>query len=256
MKTGLVSIIFLSHNSGELVEDSIRSIQSQTYQNWELLVVDDASQDDTIQKVLAFKNKDNRIRVSHTVYENGPAFQLNSALRDAKGRWVAFIKCGDLWEPNKLQKQIEFMEDNGYHFSYTKYRKLDIKRNHEGVVEGGIEKVTYKDLLKCCWLCYPTVMYDASVIGRLKVENLEECNDYALWLKVAKKADCHLLNDCLATQLIHRHTFSPFPIRDRIRWRYMVYHTEMRLNPIVCTFMTIRCLWNGMMKKINYSEKI
>ena len=81
MNTDVVSIIFLSHNSGELVDDSVKSVLAQTYQNWELLVVDDASKDDTIHKVLQFKERDNRIKLSQTVFENGPAKMMNSALR-------------------------------------------------------------------------------------------------------------------------------------------------------------------------------
>lgn len=255
MNTDLVSIIFLSHNSGELVEDSVKSVLAQTYQNWELLVFDDASNDDTIHKVLQFKEKDKRIKLSQTVFENGPAKMMNSALRTACGRWLAFMKCGDLWEPDKLQKQVEFMERNGYHFSYTKYLLLDKKKN-EDIVVWGIDKVTYHDLMKCFWLCYSTVMYDANEIGCLQVQNLKECNDYALWLKVAEKADCYLLNESLTTQSLYRHGYNPFPIRERVKWRYMVYRREMKLNPVVGIFMTIRCLWNGILKKIKYSETI
>lgn len=81
-------------------------------------------------------------------------------------------------------------------------------------------------------------------------------SDYALWIKVAKKYDCYLLNECLTTQLTNRHLFSPFPINFKIKWRFEVYYTEMGKNPFVSALMAVRCLWNGIMKKIKYSEKI
>ena len=255
MEYDLVSIIMLSHNKGRFVEESVRSVFAQTYQNWELLFVDDSSEDDTLKRLTELKDDDRRIHVSQTVFEVGAAKHLNTALKEANGKWIAFMQCGDIWEPNKLQHQVAFMTKNGYSFSYTKFRLMDENRQDQDVVVGGKEHVTYGDLLKCCWLCFPTVMYDASKVGRMQVKNLWECNDYALWIKVAMNYDCYLLNECLTTQLTNRHLFSPFPIKFKIRWRYEVYHTEMSMPPITSAFMTVRCLWNGIMKKIKYSEK-
>lgn len=256
MEKDLVQIIMLSHNNGKNVEESVKSILAQTYENWELLFVDDASKDDTIDKLLSLSKNDKRFRISLTVFENGIAMHLNSALKGVRGRWVAFMLCGDIWEPNKLQNQVAFMAKNGYSFSYTKFRLMDENRHDQGFVVGGKENVTYGDLLKCCWLCFPTVMYDATVVGVKQVKNLSDCNDYALWLKVAEKADCHLLNECLTTQLTNRHLYSPFPIGSKLKWRYEVYHTELRKNSLLSALMTVRCLWNGMVKKIKYLEKV
>lgn len=250
-----VSIIMLSHNKGDFVEESVKSIIAQTYQNWELLFVDDASNDDTMEKLTNLRENDSRFKVSYTVFENGTAMHLNSALRSVMGRWVAFILCGDIWEPDKLQKQIDFMKRNGYAFSYTKFRLMDRKKKDQGVIVGGKECVTYSDMIKCCWLCFPTVMYDTKVVGVKQVKNLRDCNDYALWLKVSEQCNCYLLNECLTTQLTERHLYSPFPISYKLKWRYEVYHTEMGMPPIISALLTIRCLWNGVMKKIKYTEK-
>ena len=256
MEKDIVSIIMLSHNNGQFVEESVKSILAQTYKNWELLFLDDSSKDNTVEKVMDLRAGDERITVSCTIFENGPAMHLNSALRSARGRWVAFINCGDIWDSNKLEKQVRFMEDNDYSFSYTKFQMKNENGVNHGTILGGKDVVTYSDMLKCCWLCFPTVMYDASKVGRMQVKNLWECNDYALWIKVSMNYDCYLLNESLTTQLSNRHLYSPFPINFKIKWRYEVYHTEMSMNPITSALMTIRCLWNGIMKKIKYSEKI
>ncbi len=252
----LVSIIMLSHNNGKFVDASIKSVLAQTYENWELLFVDDSSKDDTVQRALNLKKCDKRIKVSCTIFENGPAMHLNSALRSARGRWIAFINCGDIWSLDKLEKQVQYMEENDYSFSYSKFQMESENGDNYGAILGGKNVVTYNDMLKCCWLCFPTVMYDASKVGRMQVKNLWECNDYALWIKVAQKYNCYLLNECLTTQLTNRHLFSPFPITFKIKWRYEVYHTEMGKNQIISSLMTIRCLWNGIMKKIKYSERV
>lgn len=255
MEYGLVSIIMLSHNNGDFLEESVRSIMMQTYPNWELLFVDDSSKDNSVHKILEIFGDDDRIHVSYTVFENGPALHLNSALKAAQGEWIAFINCGDCWEPEKLERQVSFMINKGASFTYTKFRLKDENGKDAGVIVGGIKSVTYKDLMKCCWLCFPTVMYNAKTIGVMQVKNLWECNDYALWLKVSRKVDCLLLDECLSTQLTNRHLYSPFPIKNKIKWRYEVYHTEMDYNPIVSALMTIRSLSYGIWKKMNYSIK-
>jgi glycosyltransferase involved in cell wall biosynthesis len=246
----------LSHNNGKFVEESVKSILSQTYRNWELLFVDDSSKDDTLSKLLDLKNNDQRINVSATVFENGPAKVMNSALKNAHGRWIAFINCGDIWAPEKLERQVSFMMKNNYSYSYTNYRMINEAGEDYGIVISGKKVVSFNDMIKCCWLCFPTVMYDANRVGHMQIKNLLECNDYALWLKVAEHTDCYLLNECLATQLAIRHLFSPFPIDNKLKWRYEVYHTEMGMNTIKSTLMTVRCLWYGIMKKIKYSKKI
>ncbi len=255
MEKELVSIVMLSHNNGRFVEESVKSILGQTYKKWELLFLDDSSNDDTVQKVLDLKAGDERIKIFSTIFKNGPVMHLNSALKDSRGRWVAFINCGDIWNPDKLEKQVRFMEDNGYSFSYTKFQMRSKNGVNHDTTLGGKKAVTYSDMLKCCWPCFSTVMYDASKVGRMQVMNLWGCNDYALWIKVAKYYDCYLLNECLTTQLTNRHLFSPFPINFKIKWRFEVYHTEIGKNPFVSALMAVRCLWNGIMKKIKYSER-
>ena len=128
---GLVSIIMLSKNKAQYVEESVRSVMAQTYKNWELLFVDDNSKDKTITMMMDLKNEAKirredysfieRIKVAQTVTNRGESVNRNKALREARGRWIAFLDVGDVWAPDKLEKQIRFMEENGYAFSYHKY---------------------------------------------------------------------------------------------------------------------------------------
>lgn len=251
MRNDLVSIIMLSKDNGRYLEETIRSVLAQTYQNWEIVFMDDASKDDTILQMMDMMD-DKRIHVSKNVKGKGSAASMNSALRDARGRWIVFLNVGDLWEPTKLEKQVAFMEQNDYAFTYTKYKYINKDSKDRGDMMGGLKVVTHKDLTKCCWMGYLTVMYDAEKLGRFQVRNIYEHNDYALWMEVSEKADCYLLDECLASLRVNHRLLSPLPMFDKVRWRYEVFHTVEDLNPVVSAWLTIRNMVGGFVKKVKY----
>ena len=276
---GLVSIIMLSHNNGRYVAESVRSVMAQTYQNWELIFMDDSSKDDTIGQMMDLMEEDRkrmlgllkgrtastgsatgrpecRIKVSQNVESRGSASSMNSALRDARGKYIAFLNVGDLWEPTKLEKQIAFMEENGFAFTYTKYKYIDKDSKDRGDMMGGLNVVTHKDLIRCCWMGYLTVMYDAEKLGRFRVRNIDKHNDYALWMDVSEKADCYLLPECLASLRVEHALYSPLPMFDKVKWRYEVFHTVEDLNPFISVWLTIRNMIGGFMKKVRYVERV
>ena len=109
MTEDLVSIIMPSYNCGKYLEETIRSVKAQTYQNWEIIFVDDCSTDGTMPKVMTLKESDNRIQVYQNPQNCGAAVSRNLALRKAQGRWIAFLDSDDLWEPRKLERQVRFM---------------------------------------------------------------------------------------------------------------------------------------------------
>ena len=264
--TGMVSIIMLSHNKAQYVEESVRSVIAQTYTNWELLFVDDNSKDNTLTKMMELmdeariKNEHGtrieRIKVSRTVSERGVSANRNSSLNEARGRWIAFLDVGDVWAPDKLEKQIRFMEENGYAFSYTEYGLMNSESQNRGVVIGGKEHVSHKDMLKCCWPGYLTVMYDASKVGQVRGRILKGNNDYALWLKISAKHDCHLLAENLATLRTPYGVFSRFLRTNKIKWRYECYRLEEDFGPVTSFFYTIRNGWNGLIKWAKYVRKV
>ena len=252
MKNDLVSIIMLSRNKEQYVEASVRSVMAQTYQNWELLFVDDASKDKTISLLLELKDEDgkrepkeergiaDRISVSSTIESRGEIVNRNSALRSVKGRWIAFLDAGDIWEPTKLERQVAFMEEHGYAFTYTEYRAVDAEHRDMGFVMSGPKSISHKDMLKCCWMGYLTVMYDVKRIGTLQVSGLEEGNDYVMWLKAAEEADCYLLPECLASKMMEKglwyRSLSPYSWS----WRYYAYRKIENMNPLSSLYVTVR----------------
>lgn len=114
---GLVSIIMPSWNTERFIAETIQSVIDQTYKNWELIIVDDCSSDNTDEVVASFK--DERIKYLHNEKNSGAALTRNRALREAQGEWIAFLDSDDLWTPVKLEHQIRFMRKNGYSLSFT-----------------------------------------------------------------------------------------------------------------------------------------
>ena len=255
----------LSHNKAQYVEESVRSVMVQTYQNWELLFVDDNSKDDAITLMMDLKEEAkirredytyiDRIKVSQTVFDRGESVNRNKALKEARGRWIAFLDVGDIWAPDKLAKQVRFMEENGYTFTYTQYGLMDNMSQDRGVLISGKDHVTNKDMLRCCWPAYLTVMYDAEKVGQFRLHNTKGNNDYALWLAISERNDCHLLAENLATMRTPYGLFSRFLRTDKVKWRYEVYRTEEDLGPITSFFYTIRNGWYGIMKWMKFVNR-
>ena len=253
----LVSIIMPSYNCGEFVEQTIRSVQAQTYQNWEIIFMDDCSTDDTIRIVSAMREKDNRIHLYQNVANLGAAVSRNNALRETKGRWIAFLDSDDLWDPEKLEKQVKFMEENGYKFSYTCYSEMDGEGNETGVIVSGPSKVTKSGMFAFCWPGCLTVMYDANEIGLLQIEDIKKNNDYAMWLKVCKKADCYLLQEVLAKYRRGRSgSVSSHSVKTMIGWHYKLWHEAEKKNAFAAAYYTCLNLVCGLYKKLKYVKKV
>ena len=193
----LVSIIMPSYNTAKYISESIESVLKQTYANWELIIVDDCSTDETDDVVKSYLS-DARIHYLKNEKNSGAAVSRNYALREAKGKWIAFLDSDDLWHPEKLEKQIEFMVNGSYHFSYTNYEEIDEQSNLLRVSVTGPKKITKQGMYNYCWPGCLTVMYNAEIVGLIQLEDIKKNNDYAMWLKVCRKADCHLLNEQLA----------------------------------------------------------
>lgn len=257
MANELVSIIMPSYNCGRFVEETIHSVQAQTYQNWEIIFVDDYSTDDTISIISELQEKDPRIRLYRNNCNSGAAVSRNNALREAKGRWIAFLDSDDLWDPMKLEKQVRFMEENGYAFSYTEYQEMDADGNLTGVTILGPKHVTKRGMYNFCWPGCLTVMYDASKVGLIQIEDIKKNNDYAMWLKVCKKADCHLLPEVLAKYRRGRSgSVSSHGIMTMIGWHYKLWHEAEKRSFLTSLWFTAVNLVCGFYKKLKYVKRI
>lgn len=252
---GLVSIIMPSYNTADYIVESIQSVLEQSYTDWELIVVDDCSTDNTDEVIKPYLT-DGRIKYYKNEKNSGAAVSRNHALREAKGKWIALLDSDDLWMPDKLEKQIKYMEMNGYHFSYTNYAEINAEGQRNGVTVTGPKRVTKTGMFNYCWLGCLTVMYDAETVGLIQIADIKKNNDYAMWLKVCKKADCYLLNEELALYRRGRQgSISTHSIRKLIGWHYKLHKEADGQNSLVALFNTGRNLLFGFYKKKRYVKK-
>lgn len=247
----LVSIIMPSYNTAKFISETITSVLAQTYTNWELIIVDDCSTDDTDAVVRPYL-ADDRIRYIKNEKNSGAAVSRNRALREAKGKWIAFLDSDDLWLPEKLEKQIAFMEKNNCRFSYTNYIEIDENSVPNGRSVTGPKKITRHGMYNYCWMGCLTVMYDAETVGLVQIADIKKNNDYAMWLKVCEKADCYLLDEVLAKYRKRSGSISNHGYTKLIKWHYKLYREAEGRTPLASVVLTLRNLFWGVWKKIKY----
>lgn len=250
----LVSIIMPSYNTERFIADSIQSVLNQTYQNWELIIVDDCSTDNTDTVVASFT--DSRIKYLKNEKNSGAAVSRNRALREAKGKWIAFLDSDDLWMPDKLDKQITFMKQHDYKFSYTDYEKIDEESNKLNIFVSGPKEVTEKDMYRYCWVGCLTVMYDAEQVGLIQIKDIKKNNDYAMWLQVSKKANCYLLSENLAKYRIRKKSISHDKLSKKLKSHYDLFHYCDEKPAIVAFWYACWNMWYGILKKKRYEKEM
>lgn len=187
MNEKLVSIITPTYNSGKFIGRTIDSVLSQTYQNWEMIIVDDCSKDNTGEVVAEYMKSDNRIKYYPLEENSGAAVARTTAMNLAKGSYMAFLDSDDIWLPNKLESQINWMNKNGYSFSCTAYEQIDEQDNSLNKTIKTVKKTDYNRLLLDCPVGNSSVMYDVEKMGKFEVPNIRKRNDDALWLQMLKK---------------------------------------------------------------------
>ncbi len=250
----LVSIIMPSYNTGKFLAETIDSVLAQTYQNWELIIVDDCSKDDT-EEILGKYLQDSRISFVKNEVNSGAAVSRNRALRQAKGKWIAFLDSDDLWHPRKLEKQIQFMLTNGYDFSYTCYEEIDEASRPLGRLVTGPSRISKTGMFRYCWPGCLTVMYNAEAVGLVQIVDIKKNNDYAMWLKVCRKAACYLLNENLGRYRKRSGSISRHSYTTLIRWHYKLFREAEGMGAIAAGFCTCRNLVYGVLKKLFYVKK-
>jgi len=184
--SALVSIITPSYNSARFINECVSSVLEQTYTNWELIIVDDASDDNSSELISNIAARDNRIKFVFLTENIGVAGARNIALEKSKGRYIAFLDSDDIWKKEKLTKQIHFMQSHNISFSFSSYEPMS---------ENGMEifkeikvplKINYNSFLKNTIIGCLTVVLDKHKIGDFKMPKLKTSQDMALWLSIMK----------------------------------------------------------------------
>lgn len=229
-QSDFVSIIMPTYNCQNFVGDAIQSVIDQTYKNWELIIVDDYSTDETPLELDRFRLKDSRIRVFRLPENSGsPAAPRNKGIEEAHGRFIAFIDSDDCWLPEKLNVQVAAMLKDGYLLSCTSYSVID----EVGVAVGSFKvpaQATFSDILRHNTLGCLTVMYDSSKLGKLYFPRCGH-EDYALWLDITRRGVKVLgINEKLAVYRLRHGSVSSNKLKV-LTFFWHIYRRRMNFNP-------------------------
>lgn len=186
MDKDLVSIITPTYNSEEFIAETIDSIIAQAYPYWELLITDDCSSDRTVSIVKEYMDKDPRIKLFQLSSNSGGGVARNNSIKEAKGRYIAFCDSDDIWTPDKLEVQLEFMRKKGTAFSYGSYILCDESGQEQGL-NICLSKLTLNRILMDNFVGCLTAMYDTKKIGKVYMPTIRKRQDWGLWISIIKK---------------------------------------------------------------------
>lgn len=184
---GLVSIIMPSYNASRFITESIKSVIVQTYQNWELLIADDCSKDSSVEVIKKIIDKDQRIKLFSLLKNVGAAAARNVAIEHANGQYIAFLDSDDVWEPEKLERQLAFMKENKYAFTYSEYYVMEEDGKKTGSFIRIPSSLSYRQYLRNTIIGCLTVVIDRNIVGDFRMPLIKSSHDMALWLLIMKR---------------------------------------------------------------------
>jgi len=226
---GLVSIIMPNYNGAKYLKETIDSVLAQTYTNWELLFVDDCSTDESVSILHEFN--DGRIKFYQCNQNSGAAVARNVAIENAEGRWIAFLDSDDLWDPQKLEKQLKYMIQQDVSFCFTGYEVLGDNNKLISTYNPLKDQYNYKDILKHNHIGCLTVIYDSQKIGKfLMPTDAIKREDHACWLAILKQEiSAYCLHECLAQYKVHSNSVSSSKSK-MIKYQWNVYKNVEKLS--------------------------
>ena len=245
-----VTIIMPSHNSEKFIIESVESVLVQTYSNWELIIVDDCSPDSSNHIIMKYVDSDHRIKLIKLEKNSGPAVARNTAIEAANGRYIAFLDSDDVWLPNKLEKQIKFMQDNDLAFTYSSYKLVGEDNEDLGLFITK-DKISYFDMLKTCSVGCLTAIYDTEKIGKQYMPLILKRQDYGLWLKILKLiGETRGILEPLATYRIRKNSVSSNKVK-AAKYQWKIYREIEKLSFLKSLYYFVFYAYNGVTKYKN-----
>lgn len=253
---GLVSILTPTFNAEKFIRATIKSVQEQTYENWEMILVDDASTDNTVSIIEDFAQRDNRIKLFKLSENRGNGFARNAALNKATGKYIAYLDADDLWFPSKLEKQIQFLNANNLHFTFSYYDSIDEEGNNLNRRVESPNPLIYKQLFFCNYVGNLTAIYDADYFGKIILETSQKRQDWRLWLTILKQIKtAEVVPESLAFYRIRKDSISSSKIK-LIKHNFGVYREFHSYNFMSSVLLMMRFLFIQLIIKPKYIKKI
>lgn len=244
----LVSIVMPCYNAMAFVGEAIASVVGQTWQNWELLVIDDGSRDGSLQVVQDWARKDSRV-VSLPNPENmGVSKTRNRGIGLAKGNWIAFLDSDDVWEKDKLARQMVLASKKGAKFLFTACSIIDQNGKHLGEMAPLSDRVTYAQLQKWNRITCSSVLLGREALGSLRFEHDDSREDYLLWLRVLKHLDAAY---ALIEPLVRYRIISGSRSANKVKMFRDTYrvHRHLDTSPVLSALFTLSHFINAFKNK-------
>lgn len=255
MKEGLVSIVTPLYNSEKYIEETILSVLDQTYNNWEMLIIDDCSTDNGPNIVKKYTEQDERIKYLKLEENSGAAVSRNKAIELAEGEYIAFLDSDDLWKKEKLEKQVEFMKENDYAISFTEYEEIDESGKKLNILIKAPKKaVTYRKYLLTNPIGCLTGMYSVKKLGKVYMPNLKNREDTGFWLNILKKDKAYSLKENLAEYRIRKGSLSAKKY-ELIKYHWYLYRKVEKLSFLESILYLVSTIVTKILKLKEFSTK-
>ncbi len=254
-----VSVITPSYNSEQFINQTITSVLNQTYKDWELIVIDDASSDNTIEIVNKFIKEHSNIRLIQNKKNSGAAISRNKGIEAAKGDFIAFLDADDLWKPQKLEKQIAFINEHQCDVCFSSYDLMNEEGDPLNAQIKALQSLSYKKLLKSNYVGNLTGIYNAKTLGKITSVNLRKRQDWLIWLEAIKKSGKPALGiqETLAIYRVRESSISSNKL-NLIKYNYWVYKKGLGFSTIKSVCSLIVFLFEHFFvkskQKINYKK--
>jgi len=244
----LVSIITPSYNSENFISQTIKSVLNQTYQNWEMIIIDDVSTDNSRKIIESFMKKDDRIKLFKLSENSGAAISRNKAISLAKGNFIAFLDSDDLWLPKKLEHQLAFMIKNKYALTYTSYHIIEENGDNSNKIINCKEKLDYTRMLYSNEIGCLTAIYNVDLLGKVFMPTIRKRQDYGLWLKILKTEKyAYGLPEVLAEYRNRSQSISTNKV-EMLKWNWNLYTNIENLSYFRATLYTVCNVINKLLK--------
>ncbi len=241
-----ISIITPCYNSSKFLQETIKSVLNQTFTDWEWLITDDCSLDNSVE-ILENQN-DSRIKIFKTEKNGGAGHARNISLENTTGRFITFLDADDFWEPNFLEEMVSFMKKENAELAYSNYARCD--ENLVPKIEDfkADKEVTFNNLLKTCRLSLLSSMYDSQRVGKEFFPEGSKREDHVMWLNLLKKIPMGKpLPKTMAKYRMHESSISRKKT-NIMKDQYLVYKDYMKFSTLKSWYYTANWALNGFMK--------
>lgn len=248
----LVSIITPTYNSAKYIAQTIYSVQNQTHSNWEMIIVDDCSQDNSIEIIQKIASTEARIKLIQLEKNSGSGIARDTALGYVNGNYIAFLDADDLWKPNKLYEQLRFMKEHNLPLTFSFYELMDENANPLNEVITTPNEITYNQLYYCNWVGNLTGIYSVDYFGKTPISSIKKRQDWMLWLSLVKQVGKIIPTpESLAYYRVRKDSISASKWK-LIKYNYLVYKTYHKQGSIKASFDLIRFLFTQLLIKPKY----